>query len=203
MACPYSDQRALREAEVGAIRVDVVLPIPVNSTFTYLIEGPAPSAGTRVLVPFRREERIGWVVGRGTGAGVAKLRTVLDVLEEEPSVSPELMGLSRWISDYYLAPLGMVLKTSLPSVLSDSSREYLSALCAPGENVTRREQRLLDALLEAGTPRRVKTLRKTLAMGSIWPEIRTLSARGFLRHETLPPKDPPIQTKRVVRVERW
>ena len=167
------------------------------------MEGPVPAAGTRVLVPFRREERIGWVVGGGSGAGVAKLRTVLDVLEEEPSVPPELMDLCRWISDYYLAPLGMVLRTSLPSVLSDSSRDYLSVLCAPGEDATRREKRLLDALLEAGAPRRVKTLRKTLAMGSIWPEIRSLAARGSIRHETLPPKDPPIQTKRVVRVESW
>ncbi len=188
---------------MGANQVDVALPIPINSTFTYLTDGPLPAKGTRVLVPFRREERVGWVVGEGSGAGVSKLRPILDVLDEVPSVPLDLLQLAMWMAEYYLAPLGMVLRTALPSVLSDSSRDYLSVVGTPKELPTGREGKLLGALLEAGKPRRVRTLRKALAMGSIWPEIRRLAARGVIRHETLPPRDPPIRTRRVVRIENW
>ncbi len=183
--------------------VDVALPLPVHSTFTYSVEGPVPPAGTRVLVPFRREERIGWIVGAGSGAGLTRVRPILDILEEEPSVSPELLDLSGWIADYYLAPLGMVLRTALPSVLSDSSRDYLTLVGKADDVGTPRERKLLAALGQAGTPRRVSTLRKALAMGSIWPEIRALATRGRICHQTVPPRDPPVRTHRVVRVRNW
>ena len=40
-------------------------------------------------------------------------------------------------------------------------------------------------------------------MGSIWPEIRALTAAGVISVETLPPRQPPVKTARVVRVARW
>ncbi|MCJ7626958.1 MAG: primosomal protein N', partial [Longimicrobiales bacterium] len=175
----------------------------VYSTFTYSVEGPVPPAGTRVLVPFRREERIGWIVGAGSGAGLTRVRPILDILEGEPSVPPELLELSGWIADYYLAPLGMVLRTSLPSALSDSSRDYLTLVGKADDVGTPRERKLLAALGQGGTPRRVSTLRKALAMGSIWPEIRALATRGRICHQTVPPRDPPVRTHRVVRVRNW
>ena len=187
----------------GEHRVEVALPLPLARTFTYAIHGPPPPPGTRVLVPFRREEKVGWVVGPGAKEAVPGIRSVLDILDDTPSVPAEILALSRWMADYYLAPLGMVLRGALPSVLSDSSRDYLT-LVADGCGVgTPREERLMAALLEAGGPKRVRTLRKALGMGSLWPEIRSLTARGFLKHETLPPRDPPIRTQRVVRIVTW
>ena len=72
--------------------LEVALPLPLNQTFTYAHACPIPKPGTRVLVPFRREERIGWVVGRGSGEGIRKIRPVLDVLEGEPSVPAEILS---------------------------------------------------------------------------------------------------------------
>ncbi len=108
----------MRETEV-----DVALPIPIDSSFTYTVKGPPPAPGTRVLVRFRRRKKVGWVVGHGSGKGLDRVLPILAVLEEVPSVPPELLALARWIADYYLAPLGMVLKTILPSVLTDPSRD--------------------------------------------------------------------------------
>ncbi len=183
--------------------VEVALPLPLPQTFTYSVPGPLPSPGTRVLVPFRREERIGWVVGPGSRAGREGIRPVLDVLEGTPSVSPELLALSRWMAEYYLAPLGVVLRAALPSVLTDSSRDYLTPTGPADAPGTSRERRLLEELAGSSGPRRVGALRKSLGMGSLWPEIRSLSVRGLLRHETLPPRDPPVRTQRVVRLTTW
>jgi len=183
-------------------RVEVALPLPIHRTFTYRTEGPPPPVGTRVLVPFRREERIGWVVGAGDPGDIKGLRWVLDVLEGEPSVSPDVLKLARWMADYYVAPLGIALRTALPAVLSDASRDYLTLVPADPGELRPREARLVRALSERAGATNVKTLSRSLAMGSIWPDIRALAARGVVRHETVPPPEPPVKTRRVVRITR-
>jgi len=188
---------------VGGTRIEVALPLPIHTTFTYSVETPAPQRGTRVLVPFRRGERIGWVTGLNTASDPPKVRGILDVLDDQPSVPPDLLQLAEWISEYYLAPLGMVLRTALPSVLSEASRDFLTMIRTQGEEGTVREQRLISALGEPGMAKAVRTLRKTLGMGSIWPEIRSLVGKGAVRHETIPPKDPPRKIQKVVRLKEW
>ena len=189
----------------GASFVEVAVPIPVDRTFTYSMgDLPRPEPGSRVLVPFRRGERIGWVVGPASGEGIEGIRPVLDVLDDEPSVTGELLDLCRWLSEYYLASLGMTLRAALPSVLSDASRDYVSlAKAPPDEELTPRERRLADALRKREGPQRVRTLRRALDSGSLWPEIRSLKERGVLRHEIVPPSEPAPKTQKVVKLREW
>jgi primosomal protein N' (replication factor Y) len=68
---------------------------------------------------------VGWIVGRtppGRAPAAERLRSVERVLDDEPSVTPELLHVCRWIASYYLAPLGIVLRTALPAVLSQHAR---------------------------------------------------------------------------------
>jgi len=182
-------------------RVDVAIPLPIHRTFTYRVDADrAPAPGTRVLVPFRRDERIGWVVGEGASGDIKGLRSVRTVLDEHPTVPADLLELCRWMADYYVAPLGITLRAALPSVLSDVSRDYLTVLAAPSGEMRAREQRVMDALLSKAGPQRVRTLRRDLKMGSIWPEIRSLEAKGMVGHQTVPPPTPPVKTRKVVRI---
>ena len=183
-------------------RVDVAVPLPIYRTFTYTVEGPAPALGTRVLVPFRRDERIGWVVGTGGTEPIKGVKPVLSVLEDTPSVPADLLELARWMSEYYVAPLGIALRASMPSVLSDVSRDYLTLLDPAVESLRPREQRIVDWLGGREGPQRVRAARKALGMGSLWPEIRSLGARGVLGHQTVPPPPPSVKTRRVVRIVR-
>jgi primosomal protein N' (replication factor Y) (superfamily II helicase) len=106
-----------------AMLVEVALPVPTPRTFTYRApEGCAP--GTRVRVRFAGRRRIGWVVGAGDGTTPAeRILDVEAVLEPTPSVSPDLLALCQWIADYYVAPLGLVLRAALPVALSDERRQ--------------------------------------------------------------------------------
>ncbi len=184
--------------------VEVALPLPVDHTFTYAVPGDRhPVPGTRVLVPFRETERIGWVVGPTTTTDARSIRPVLDVLEAVPSAPPELLDLARWVADYYVTPLGMTLKTMLPSVLADASRDYVALTGQPAPFLRPREVRLVAALKEAGGSGRVRTLRKRLGMGSLWPEIRRMKESGVLTHVTVPPQAPSVRVRKVVRLERW
>lgn len=186
----------------GRTRVDVALPLPIHRTFTYEVEGPAPAPGTRVLVPFRREERIGWVTASDPDQSVAKVKLVLDVLEARPSVPVDLLELCGWMASYYVAPLGIAIRAAMPAVLSDVSREYLAPTGAPADGLRERERRLLEWLTDRTGPQRVRTARKELGMGSVWPEVRSLVAAGLITHRTVAPPSPSVKTRRVVRVTR-
>ena len=183
-------------------RVEVALPLPIYRTFTYTTSVPPPAAGTRVLVPFRRDERIGWVVGAGEQGDIRGLKPIIDVLDEKPTVPGHILGLCRWMADYYIAPLGIALRAAMPAVLSDVSRDYVALDGSLPADLRSRERRLFDALERERAPRRVVTLRRELGMGSIWPEIRSLRDRGLLTHTTVPPTEPAVKTRRVVRIAR-
>ncbi|MEK9501566.1 replication restart helicase PriA [Gaopeijia maritima] len=191
-------------SRAGRRLVAVALPVPIHGTFTYSVAGDPPAPGTRVRVPFGRQERIGWVVGEGSAEGVSKVRPVLDVLDERPSIAPELLDVCRWMAQYYAAPPGLAIAATQPAVLSDVSRDYIGLDGEPPAEAGSRVVRLVDALREgeAGSLHRVATLRKRLGMGSIWPEIRALKAAGVLRHEVVPPQEPSVKTHRVVRTLR-
>ncbi len=195
--------------------VEVALPLPLFRTFTYRIdEGPPPEPGCRVLVPFRRRERVGWVLGPADPAGIRGIRSVHDRLETEPSVTPELLELARWMAEYYVCPVGIVLRSLLPSVLSDVARERVTltpagrtliegrraALQPPGPELPDSAWTLLEALESMEGPAALSTLRKHLGGSSAWPPLRRLSAEGLVEHHTEPPRAPPVRTRRVVRL---
>ena len=182
--------------------VRVALPLPLDRVFTYSVEGEAPELGTRVLVPFRREERIGFVVGHGGGEGIKGIKSVISVLESRPSITPPQMRLARWMADYYISSLGIALRTMVPSVLSDTSREMVALLDGASGGRTSREMRVVEALRKK-TPQTVRALRRSLRMGSIWSEMRSLASAGVVALETRPPRPSPVKKERVVRLRRW
>ncbi|MDE2762237.1 MAG: primosomal protein N' [Gemmatimonadota bacterium] len=92
--------------------VEVALPVPLRQCFNYRLDAPVPEAGTRVRVPFRDRMLVGWVLG--PGSEVPGLKDVVAVLEDRPSVGGELLDLARWIAEYYVVPLGLVLRAMLP-----------------------------------------------------------------------------------------
>ena len=99
---------------------DVALPVPLDMVFTYAIPpGMAPIVGGRVLVPFRQQRMAGIVVDlhdrtpQSKGRNV-RVKKILSALDTAPVLDHQLLKLGRWISDYYLAPLGEVFRTMLP-----------------------------------------------------------------------------------------
>ena len=93
---------------------DVALPVPLDRSFTYSLGDLTPSAGARVLVPFRNEKLAGVVIRLHDEAPPVETKPLLAVLDDEPVIMPQLMELALWIAQYYLAPIGEVLRSMLP-----------------------------------------------------------------------------------------
>jgi len=72
-------------------------------------------AGQRVFVPLGKRRAQGIVLEPAAqmAAGV-EARDILEVIDREPLLSPELVTLGLWIAEYYVAPLGEVFRAMLP-----------------------------------------------------------------------------------------
>src|SRR5689334_22247427 len=93
---------------------DVALPVPLEMTFTYRVNGQTPVVGGRVLVPFRTSRLPGVVTALHDHPPSMEAKTVHSVLDAEPLIDAPLMQLAEWISSYYLAPIGEALRAMLP-----------------------------------------------------------------------------------------
>src|ERR1700739_1222965 len=94
---------------------DVALPVPLDMLFTYRVPADSvPVVGGRVLVPFRQQRMTGIVVELHNRKPSITTKNLLSVLDTTPVLDDSLLRLGRWISHYYLAPIGEVFRTMLP-----------------------------------------------------------------------------------------
>ena len=104
--------------------IEVALPVPLFQTFTYELNPEdkyAAVEGSRVIVPFGSRKEVGICLGESSAAP-KKVRRVIEVPDDSPAFSPRMIELCRWISDYYVVPLGVVLKSALPGALGGASQ---------------------------------------------------------------------------------
>jgi primosomal protein N' (replication factor Y) len=78
-----------------------------------------PVPGTRVLVPFGRQQLVGIVLACKPRSEVplARLRAVRQILDTQPVFDSHLLQLLSWAARYYHHPIGETLATALPLTL--------------------------------------------------------------------------------------
>ncbi len=125
--------------------VDVSLPVPLDQPFTYSLPETLRHRvreGARVVVPFGARKLTGVILRCHDEPPQVKPREVLRLIDSEPVLSAELLSLGRWISNYYCAPLGEVLRGMLP-LASEIRRGKIWTLTDSGRDAAR--QLLLDS----------------------------------------------------------
>ena len=108
----------------------MIIPLGVNDLFTYLVPEafvPKVRIGKLVIVPFGKKE---WYTGvvyalREMDGGSERIKMVAHVVDDEFALSPGYMRFLAWLSKYYMASLGMVVKAALPVSLRLESGGYL------------------------------------------------------------------------------
>src|SRR2546425_5629368 len=105
----------------------VVLPVPVSRSYTYEVPETLTARvvpGARVVVPLRRRSVVGIVtelISQLPSTGI-EIKPIDAAPDAEPAISPALLELGRWMSDYYGAPLGLSLRAILPGPLWSVAR---------------------------------------------------------------------------------
>lgn len=188
---------------------EVALPLPIFRTFTYEVppelRGRA-EPGMRVLVPFGRGDRVGWIDRLRDGEPGEETKAISALLDPRPSLPPALLNVCRWVADYYIASLGQVVRSALPAALSGVTAETIElsddvpdAIEGPSEL----EEILIGWLRSQEGPQRVSRLRRDHPARAWWPVIRRLEGRGFIRVGAEPPRtEPAVRTRRILRLTR-
>src|SRR5216683_5562894 len=100
---------------------NVALAVPLRTTFTYRVPERLAAEiqpGSRVVVPFRKKSLVGVVTEwAAQGPPDAKLREVQKCLDVIPALTKNLLDLGKWISSYYVAPIGEVYRAMLPPLM--------------------------------------------------------------------------------------
>lgn len=103
--------------------VDVILPLPLEGMFTYAVPDSLADEvrkGVRLLVPLGKSKRyVAIAVDVHERKPAFAVKPILEVLDDQPMVTEKQLSLWKWISDYYLSPIGEVLNAALPSGLKN------------------------------------------------------------------------------------
>jgi primosomal protein N' (replication factor Y) len=102
---------------VTARLVSVAVPVPALDLLTYRVPDgrPTPVAGARVVVPLGSRRLTGVVTGAAAAPdGSFAVRDVLDVLDDVPFLPADVLRLTEWVADYYLAGPGAALAAAMP-----------------------------------------------------------------------------------------
>lgn len=95
----------------------VAFPIPLDKQFTYEVPEELQDLireGSRVLAPLGTKKITGYVTQLKKTTDVDRCLHIAGVLDLWPVFSEELLSFARWISEYYMTPIGQVLDIMLP-----------------------------------------------------------------------------------------
>ncbi len=136
--------------------VDIAVGVSVNKTFHYRVSDELIThlvQGSRVLVPFGSRRIAGTVVGFPDKAGAAGLKSVIEIIDHP--LTPDLVALARWMSEYYLYPLGQTLEAVVPKAVSrvkPKKKSFLRLLKEPSAPLRGNKQEALVSLLRGQSP---------------------------------------------------
>lgn len=127
---------------VRARFVRVAVPLPVDTLFTYAVpDGLHVDVGHAVRVPFGAQQLSGTVVECLGATDVENPKPLLGVVDPVPVIDAHQIELCRWAARYYLAGLGEMIATAIPSPYKAKARRVLeptpggvAALAARGED---------------------------------------------------------------------
>jgi len=187
----------------------VALEASIDKTLDYQVPKALASTlqvGQRVRVPLGRNNKPsrGYVVSISPTTDYPKIKPLMAIDDPRVLVGPKLMTLARWISRYYVTPLGTVLDSVIPSAVKKRvGRSHVDRvrLLLPREQV----QELLE---KTKAPKRRATLARILQVpegeavdlihlageaGTTVATIRKLAAAGIIeiKSEIEPPKTTP------------
>lgn len=178
--------------------VKVCIPHTMRDAYDYY-GNTLTEIGIRVLVPFRKQNRIGIVVGYTETAKIplGKIKPIISALDSSPFLTNEILELCRWVSRYYQSPLSEVIALAIPKKLRQGKPDeipktpyYQLAVTADAAHQlirasAKKQQALVNFLAKENSPISKK---KVLEQGFQLTQIQTLlKLKILIAHEQFEP----------------
>jgi primosomal protein N' (replication factor Y) len=187
--------------------VDIILPVPIRKEFTYRVPfelNEAVFVGARVVVPFGRSKLITGII-TSIHENIPQnyqAKFIEHLLDERPIITPKQYTFWKWISGYYMAPIGDVMNASLPANFKLASETKI--VLHPDFNLdykilTEREAEIVSAL-ELREVLDLKEISEIIGIKTIQPIVKGLiDKKAVLSLEELNEKFTP-KTATFVRI---
>ena len=165
---------------------DVILPLPLEGTFTYSLPKSFSSlvqVGCRIIVPFGTAKYYSAIVMKlHDNIPTYTTKVALELLDSSPIVTTEQLKLWGWIAEFYLCTIGDVYKAALPGGLkleSESSVMYNEEFIADN-TLSPFEEKIIQAL-EEQTEQTLSTLQRKTGIKNILAVIKRLLDKNAVR----------------------
>ena len=167
--------------------IDVILPLAVKKTFTYLVseaEFHYIQNGMRIAVPFGKSKiYTALAIHKHTVKPLLyEAKEIDSILDEKPIVNSYQLEHWKWIATYYMCSLGEVYKSALPSGYILESETIVSKKNDITFDTTdfRDEEFLIYEALQTQSSITIKEIIKILGKKTVFPVINNLLAKGVL-----------------------
>ncbi|MDB4874603.1 MAG: primosomal protein [Gemmatimonadetes bacterium] len=156
--------------------ISVALPLPLFRNFTYEVpdaEAQRARPGMRAVVPFRNRREMGVIVGVDEPADGVVPKLVHALPDTEPVLSADMLALCRWMSEYYIVPLGIAIRTALPAALSSQA--------APAPTQKKRRVAVVQRELES-LAQRDKIFSRAPQQRAVYELLESVGGRAPVEH---------------------
>ena len=182
--------------------VEAVLPVPLRRSFTYRIPEEMRGSielGARLKVPFGKRSMTGYAVELHADLPAdiefdeSKIKNIIEVSDDEPLITPEILKLTKWTAEYYASFWGEMLKASLPAGINTekvrpkrrkavrllrSFDEPVGGDIGPGKSLSIPQERIIELLEANGGEMLFTDVLEKADVGS--SPINTLAKRGVV-----------------------
>lgn len=107
--------------------ISVAVPVPFLDLLTYSVPAalPIPPVGARVRVPLGRRSVTGIVVEASAAAPEGTdIKDIAETIDSDAFLPAGIVGLCRWVADYYMAGVGDALTAALPPGAQRKASSY-------------------------------------------------------------------------------
>ena len=120
--------------------IDVVIPLPIDTLFTYKvnkIEFEFLKNGFRVIVPFGKSKFLTAIVinKHNILPEFYDAKQIEFIIDNEPIINEHQIQFYKWMSKYYMCPIGQVIKIAVPGLLLLKSESEIILISELNENI--------------------------------------------------------------------
>lgn len=165
--------------------INIALNIPSDKLFTYEVPTDLHNriaVGKRVFVSFGRRKRTGFVIAIHNSCSLEKVKSISEVLDEEPLFSERDLRFYQWIANYFMYPLGKALAEIIPT--GSEKKDFLWIMPLPLTNdisLPPAQNKLLELLQQYPQGIAPATLAKISGLKNISSTIYNLQSAGLLQ----------------------
>ncbi|MRR16308.1 MAG: primosomal protein N' [Deltaproteobacteria bacterium] len=184
--------------------VQVALNIPADRLFTYVVPDKLLSKariGKRVFVPFGSRKRTGFIVAEASSCDREAVKSISEILDDEPLFDGEDLKFYQWIADYFIYPLGKTLAELIPSGSEKKDVQWVMPAAESGDATpSPAEQKILDIVGAHPQGLALNDLIRRTGLKNAASAVRSLQIAGCVRITARDKRPLSIRTQKIIRL---